>query len=112
MGRTDRANFVYTNPVTGRPALATIDCYLVGLDGDHDTKPFRTNSNAVCVVVEGDGTSDVGGETITWGKNDIFTLPHGHWISHRATSADAKLFQISDREILARLEILREELRP
>ncbi len=101
----------YTNPVTGAPAIPTIDCYLMALEKGADTTPRRSNSSSVCVVVEGEGVSTVGDAEMSWGKKDIFTLPHGHWISHRGASADAKLFEISDREILSRLGLLREEVR-
>jgi gentisate 1,2-dioxygenase len=101
----------YTNPVNGGAIMATIDCYLLGLAKGSDTQPYRTNSNAVCVVVEGEGVSTVGDDTVRWGQNDVFTLPHGHWISHRADSDGAKLFQITDREMLRRLDLLRDEMR-
>lgn len=101
----------YTNPVTGGPAIATLDSYLIGLDKGRETRPYRSNANAVCVAFEGEGTSRIGDDTISWGPRDIFTLPSGHWISHASTSESATLFQITDREILSRLHILREEFR-
>ena len=101
----------YTNPATGGPALTTIDCYAFGLDKGRATRPYRTNSSAVCVVVDGAGTTDVDGTTLTWGENDIFALPHGSWISHNATSDNTRLFQVNDREMLDRMGILREEHR-
>ena len=70
----------------------------------------RTNGNCVCVVVEGEGRSRIGETTIEWGPKDIFTLPHNQWATHLATSP-ARLFQITDRELLRRLDILQEESR-
>lgn len=99
----------YTNPLAGGAIMATIDCYLLGLAKGCDTAPYRTNSNAVCVVAEGRGVSTVGDDTVHWAENDVFTLPHGHRISHRAESDGAKLFQITDREMLRRLDLLRDE---
>lgn len=99
----------YTNPVTGGPALATLDCYLMGLEKGRETAPYRSNANTVCVAYEGEGTSRIGDDTVSWGPKDVFTLPRGHRISHTATSANATLFQITDREILRRLHLLREE---
>jgi gentisate 1,2-dioxygenase len=101
----------YTNPMNGGAILSTIDCYLLGLAKGSETEPYRTNSNAVCVVVEGEGQSQIGDDTVKWGPKDIFTLPHGQWITHKAVSAKASLFQITDRELFRRLDFLRDEKR-
>ena len=94
----------YTNPATGGPIMSTLDCYLLGLVKGAETAALRSNSNTVCVVVEGEGKSRIGDDVIAWGPKDIFTMPHGQWISHTAATAGARLFQITDREILRRLE--------
>ncbi len=101
----------YTNPTTGGAVLSTIDCYVLGLAKGAETAAYRTNSNAACVVVEGEGQSRIGDDTIDWKPKDIFTLPHGQWISHRATGDQARLFQITDRELFRRLDFLRDETR-
>lgn len=101
----------YTNPLNGGAILSTIDCYLLGLSKGAETEAYRTNSNAVCVVVEGEGQSRIGDDIVTWGPKDIFSLPHGQWISHKAASAKASLFQITDRELFRRLDFLRDETR-
>jgi len=101
----------YTNPATGGAVMSTIDCYLLGLAQSQATRPYRSNSNCVCVVMEGEGSTTVGEEKIAWGRKDIFALPHGQWVSHTASSPKARIFQITDREILRRLDYLREEYR-
>ena len=99
----------YTNPATGASAMATIDSTLIAPAAGQATRPYRTNASAVCVVVEGEGETKVGDTTLGWRRNDIFSLPHGSWISHSAARDGATLFQISDREILRRLDLLRDE---
>ncbi len=101
----------YTNPATGGAVMSTIDCYLLGLEQGKPTRPYRTNSNCVCVCMEGEGSSQVGEEKISWGRKDVFALPHNQWVSHIAASPKARIFQITDREILRRLDYLREEYR-
>ena len=101
----------YTNPATGGAVMSTIDCYLLGLEQGKPTRPYRTNSNCVCVCMEGEGSSTVGEDKISWSRKDIFALPHNQWVSHTASSAKARIFQITDREILRRLDYLREEYR-
>ncbi len=99
----------YVNPMTGGSAMALMDCYLTQFDGGTDTIPYRTTCNAVCAVMEGSGTSRVGDQTFTWGPKDIFSLPHGNWITHHADGARATLFVVTDRDALARLDLLKEQ---
>ncbi len=99
----------YVNPLTGGTGMALIDCFLVQLDPGTTTLPFRTSANSVCCVVEGTGESEVGGNTIWWRKRDVFTLPQGNRSSTAAAEGAARLFQVSDRDIYARLGLLEEE---
>ena len=68
-----------------------------------------TTANSVCCVVEGFGESQVGDDTIRWNKRDIFTLPQGNRIVHKSRGGTARLFQVSDRDMYARLGLLKEE---
>lgn len=99
----------YTNPATGGAALNLVDCYLAGLPAARPTRAYRTTSNAVCFVAEGGGASRIGDARIAWTRNDVFTLPHGHWISHAAAESGAVLFVATDREIMRRLDLLADE---
>jgi len=99
----------YINPVTGGPIMSLLDAYLLGLEKGQETAPYRTTSNAACFVAEGEGVSSVGDTTISWGKNDVFSLPHWQWVTHKATISNARLFLITDREVFRRLELLRDE---
>jgi len=101
----------YTNPLTGGPAMRLTECYVLALARDRETAPYRTTSEAVCVVADGEGTSEIGDHNIAWQRNDIFTLPHWNWISHVAATEDAKLFMVTDRDALSRLGMLRDETR-
>lgn len=100
----------YTNPMTGGAAMDLIDCFLLGLEPAQPTVSCRSTASAVCVVAEGSGTSTIGERTFAWGKNSIFTLPQGNWTSHRADEA-ATLFLMTDRDLLQRLGLLRDEIR-
>jgi gentisate 1,2-dioxygenase len=99
----------YANPLSGGASMQLLDSYLVELDADLPTVPVRSTSSVVCAVVEGAGMSRVGDDEIAWGPKDIFILPHGNWISHRAHGSTARLFMVSDREVFRRLGLLREE---
>jgi gentisate 1,2-dioxygenase len=100
----------YANPLTGGAVMSLMDCYLLEIGAGAETRPYRSSSNAACLVVEGAGTSTVGDKTIRWGKYDLFTLPAWQWVAHRTETPGARLFQVTDREILRRLDLLRDEL--
>lgn len=89
--------------------LPTLDCYLLHCAQGRSTLPTRSTSNAICVVVRGQGSSQIGDTTLAWSEHDVFTVPHWNWISHTATSDDAVLFMMTDREFLASMGYLREE---
>jgi len=99
----------YANPLDGGPCMAFLDCCLVELGSGVDTLPFRTSANALATVVEGEGASRVGGAVVEWGPKDVFSLPHGNWISHRAMGGAARLMIATDREVFRRLGLLTEE---
>lgn len=99
----------YANPLTGAGAMALLDTSMVQIDPGSETLPTRSNANVVCAVVEGRGQTRVGSKTIEWGPRDIFTLPQHHWASHRSLDGAARLFAVSDRDVLRRLDLLNEE---
>jgi gentisate 1,2-dioxygenase len=99
----------YVNPLTGGAIMSLIDCQMARLDAGAETVPYRSTSNALAVVVEGCGSSRVGQQTFEWQPRDIFSLPHGNWVTHRAAGDSATLFVVSDREVLRRLDLLVEE---
>jgi gentisate 1,2-dioxygenase len=100
----------YTNPTNGGPALDLIDCFLMGLDPGRPTQASRSSATAICVVAQGSGTSKVGERDLAWGRNSIFTVPHGNWASHRADD-EAVLFMMTDRDLMQRLGLLTDEFR-
>jgi gentisate 1,2-dioxygenase len=101
----------YVNPVTGGPVMSLLDCYLMEVPVARPTTSRWSSASTFCVVAEGDGTSRVGETEITWQRNDVFTVPRNTWHSHRATSGGAKLFYTTDRPMLEKLGLLREQVR-
>jgi gentisate 1,2-dioxygenase len=99
----------YVNPITGGAAMTLLDSYLVQLDPDLPTRAMRSTSSSVITVVEGHGESKIGGMTLAWSPKDIFTVPHGNWVTHRGDKGSARLFVFSDREIFVKLGLLEEE---
>ena len=99
----------YTNPVDGGPVIRSMDCYAWELAEGQVTQKTRSTSNAIITVVEGEGCSTVGSETIGWSEHDVFTVPHWNWTTHVSTSETARLFLYTDREVLRFFDLLRDE---
>lgn len=100
----------YVNPLDGQGAMALLDTSMMQLDAGSRTLPVRSNASLVCTVVEGHGESRVGNETISWGPRDTFTVPQNNWAWHRSIDGDARLFVVSDADVLRRLGLLKEEI--
>lgn len=100
----------YVNPLTGQSAIPLLECSMWELSEGAPSTPARSNANLVVAVVEGRGESTVGNRTFVWEKRDVFTVPQHNWASHRALSGDARLFVVSDADVLRRLNLLREEI--
>jgi gentisate 1,2-dioxygenase len=99
----------YTNPATGDAVMPALDCHAVRLAKDRATRPKRTTCNMICLVVSGTGHSTVGEHTFDWSQHDVFSIPHWTLASHTAKGGDADLFVVSDKVMLERLDLLREE---
>jgi len=99
----------YVNPLTGGPVMSLIDCSVMELEPGRPTLPVRSSAESIAVVVEGEGRSRIGDDVLEWREKDILTLPKGVWITHDA-AARSRLFLVSDREILRRLDLLSEEI--
>jgi gentisate 1,2-dioxygenase len=99
----------YVNPLTGEAAMELMDVFLIGLPKGRETRAARSTSNALCIVAEGEGTSQIGDERFSWEKNDVFTIPHWKWAIHRASADGTKLVMVTDRDLMRRLNLLRDE---
>ncbi len=97
----------YVNPMNGGPVMSLIDCYLIELENG-ESLPARSNASMVCAVVEGSGTSVLGEDTLSWEPKDVFTVPTGAWVKHKS-QGKARIFVVSDRDVLRRLDLLEEE---
>ncbi|PPE68525.1 cupin domain-containing protein [Caldimonas thermodepolymerans] len=100
----------YVNPLNGASAMAVLESTMMQIDGGVTTKPMRTNASLVCAVVEGEGESRIGDQTLRWKQRDVFTIPQRAWASHTAFGAGARIYIVSDADMLRRLGLLQEEI--
>lgn len=98
----------YINPVNGGWAMPTMSTWMQLIPKGFHTAAYRSTDSAVFTVVEGTGSSRIGGETFDWGPHDIFVAPS--WVVHEhAASSDAVVFIYSDRVVQEKLDFWREE---
>jgi gentisate 1,2-dioxygenase len=105
-GPDGATTFRYTR--NGGSVMPTLDLFLSRIE--KPTRRRRATYNAVCLVVSGEGRSQVGEQRFEWSRHDVFTVPHWTWASHEARGGQAELFIVTDRALYERLELLREEI--
>ncbi|MBR0831140.1 cupin domain-containing protein [Bradyrhizobium manausense] len=106
-----RTEVHYVNPLNGDPVMPTIDCHAVRLSPNMATRARRSTASTVCFVVSGQGQSTVGQERFSWSENDVFTIPNWQWASHQAQGGPAYIVEVSNRGMLAKLGLLRAEVK-
>jgi gentisate 1,2-dioxygenase len=98
----------YSNPATGGSPMPTIGAFLQLLPAGFRGSAYRSTDATVYCVAEGAGTSQIGGVTFEWRKNDVFVVPSWCSVSHQA-NGEAVLFSFSDRPVHKALGLWREE---
>jgi gentisate 1,2-dioxygenase len=98
----------YINPASGGWAMPTMSTWMQLIPRGLKTAPYRSTDSAVFTVVEGTGSSRIGGARFDWGPHDIFVAPS--WVAHEhCASSDAVIFIYSDRVAQEKLDFWREE---
>src|SRR3546814_6743711 len=98
----------YVNPDSGESAMPTIGTYMQLLPKGFETAAYRSSDATIYSVVEGTGSTTIGGETFAWSKRDTFVVPG--WVPQKhLASEDAVLFSFSDRPVQMALGLWRAE---
>ena len=113
-GSTDPCHGIrmkYANPVNGGYALPTIAAFIQLLPRGFQGAAHRSTDATVFCVAEGEGRTEAGDETFSWGPRDTFVVPS--WCPRRHDVEDeAVLFSFSDRAVQESLGLWREEREP
>ena len=97
----------YANPINGGPVLPTMGASLAMLPKGFRGEPYRSTDGTIFACAEGEGTTDVDGQVLAWGPNDVFVVPP--WKRYHHTAAkQSVLFSISDRPAQEALGLWRE----
>jgi|SRR5579862_2575112 len=106
-GRNRARSARYINPITGGAVMSTIDCYMMELEAGTPTLDYSSNASTVCLVTDGEGESWIDKAHHRWSKFDTLSIPQNSRVRHKSQDG-ARLFCISDREMLRRVDLFRE----
>jgi gentisate 1,2-dioxygenase len=98
----------FANPANGGSPIPTIATFIQRLPAGFRGRTYRSTDAAVYCVVEGNGRSQIGTESLEWRQHDIFVVPSWYPVSHHA-DREAVLFSASDRPVQKMLGLWREE---
>lgn len=98
----------YVNPLTGGSVMPTMSAAIQLIPHGFETAAYRATDGTIFAVVEGRGSSEIGGATLQWEESDVFVAPSWALQKHRADS-EAVLFSFSDRVAQEKLGIWREQ---
>ncbi len=97
----------YVNPASGDYPMPTIGAFMQLIPDGFATAPYRSTDGTVYAVVEGQGETVIGDETLRWKPRDVFVVPS--WAPHHhGAHAEAVLFSFSDRPVQEKLGLWRE----
>lgn len=97
----------YLNPLNGDWAMPTLATQMRLLPAGFETRSYQSTDSTVYIVVEGRGTSRVGGKEMTWEQGDIIVAPSWHPQQHQAET-ESTLFSFSDRAVQEKIGLWRE----
>jgi gentisate 1,2-dioxygenase len=66
------------------------------INAGHTTDAIQETTSAVYHVIDGQGSSTIGGKVVEWTKGDTFTIPSWHEYSHSASTL-SYLYRFDDR---------------
>jgi gentisate 1,2-dioxygenase len=91
----------------GEPALDTMALSMLRLKPGTGTPPRKLMANNVFGVVQGEGATEVDGETLSWKHGDVVVVPAWQQHSHHSNDG-AVLFRVTDEPVMQKLGFLRE----
>jgi gentisate 1,2-dioxygenase len=91
----------YANPLTGGPTLPTIAAHAQLIRPGEHTRAVRDTASHIYHVLEGRGSSVIGGVRLDWEQGDTFCAPTWMWREHSVSSEDepAALFSFDDAPV-------------
>lgn len=90
----------------GEPAMPTISIHVMRFDAGFTSELHQTTASSIFTVVDGSGTLEIDGESITWERGDVIAVPS--WRPYRfVADAASHVVRCSDEAVLKALGLLR-----
>ena len=90
----------------GPPKIDTMALYVSRLKGGGRFTAGRTTANSILAVIQGRGSSNVGGTNIEWSRGDVFVVPSWRTHDYRANE-DSYLLRVTDEPVVKLFNWLR-----
>ena len=81
---------------------------MIRLKAGGATPARKTVANNVFGVVEGEGSTIVDGETLSWKRGDVIVVPSWQQYAHHSNEG-AVLFRATDEPVMRKLGFMRED---
>ncbi|WP_432198260.1 cupin domain-containing protein [Streptomyces sp. bgisy027] len=109
----DGVSLEFRNPTTGGSIGPTMSCGVNLLRPGLRAEEHRHTSSTVYHVIEGQGVTVIDGKEFAWSEGDTFVVPTWAWHRHANSSStlDAVLFNFSDRPLMEKIGLYREQPR-
>ncbi|HKS88482.1 MAG TPA: cupin domain-containing protein [Stellaceae bacterium] len=92
------------NPATGQSVFPTLDYSAQLLRPGEATHWKRETANAFYIALEGQGTTEIAGQSCDWQRNDLFVVPNFLWRRHiNKGPGDAVLYLCTDRPLFEKI---------
>ena len=106
----EAVRLAYVNPETGAECIPTLGFSAQMLRPGEETHPPRRSASSAVHVIEGEGQSEIDGETLAWGESDTLAVPTHARVIHRNGSPDkaAYLFHVDDAPLQRKIGIYEE----
>ena len=93
-GPVDAIQLAYVNPETGQECMPVLGFSAIMLRPGEELAPPRRSASCGFLVIEGAGETEIDGQTLTWGENDVLAAPTHAAIRHRNASSKNPAFMI------------------
>jgi len=94
----------FVNPATGASVFPTLDYAAQLLRPGEATRWKRETATSFYIVLDGEGTTEIAGQSWDWRTNDLFVVPNFLWRRHiNKGPGDAVLYLCSDRPLFEKI---------
>jgi gentisate 1,2-dioxygenase len=92
----------------GPPTLDTVSLHVRRLTRGESFEAGRSTANSIFAVIQGEGSSTIGGSVFRWKRGDVLAAPAWREYRHQA-DAESYLLRVTDEPLMRRLNWYRED---